>query len=366
MFTPIAQAAGARGSHGRSTCSPSLTCRSSPSTSALPTLLSQMANVQEAKQLATNRMPVFGCAPTQSSQPRTQWPHQQTPRCAAQQGANSQSKTALLSYTPSAGAPQTVAPRMVGAASFPASASTPRMNTGRATASRSFEVCDLQIGNQAFDPSNEAIKSQLVSKLGLSTNVTIEALQNSTGGLNEGTWRLRSASGHDLILKLVNASRGEGSRYLNLHRSHPGIAQDPVLAFPLKVFNCSGGRGSKQYDLVVMKRAPGKTLADFIGSKWYRQGADSIMRVVKKVGSALREMHHRYRNGQHGDFQPSNIFYDDATDTLMFIDIADLGAQQSHHNDKQHFLEALRILSRAYGTQFMIDASAAFEAGYRR
>lgn len=230
----------------------------------------------------------------------------------------------------------------------------------------SFDVSEIQIGNQKFDPASEMVKSQLTSKLGIGTCLSVDALHTGAGGCNQGMWIMRTSSQREFILKLVSANRQEGNKLSTLVRNHPSIVKDPLLAFPLQVFHVIGAGGTKRYDLIVMDKARGRTLADFLGSKWYSQGADPVKRVMKKLGSSLREFHTRYRNSQHGDFQPSNIFYDEASDKLTFIDVADIGANQAHHSDKQHLLESLRILSRAYGSKFLADASGAFEAGYAR
>lgn len=228
-----------------------------------------------------------------------------------------------------------------------------------------FGVFEFQIGDQAFDPTTESVKTQLLSKLQISGPVAIDVLPNA-GGLNSGMWTLRSASREDLILKLVSASKAEGDMLLNLHRSHPAIIQDPSLSFPVQIFQCLGSDGRKRYDLFIMEKAHGESLADYIGKQWWVHGPAPVMRVLKQVGRSLRDFHTRYHKSQHGDFQPSNIFYDEAADKITLIDIAGMGAP-THHTDKEHFHEALKLIAPAYelfGAKFLIDASQAFEEGY--
>jgi hypothetical protein len=180
--------------------------------------------------------------------------------------------------------------------------------------------------------------------------------------LNDGVWTLKG-HGQDLILKLVTSSRQEGDKVLQLSAHHPDMLNDSLLAFPMQVARCVGADGTHRYDLIVMRRAQGARLGDYIGEKWYGGKSDSVMRLFQKLGSCLRKFHCRYRNSQHGDFQPSNIFYDEASDKFTLIDVADIG---SHNADKKHFLKSLEILSRAYGAKFLSDASRAFESGYQR
>jgi hypothetical protein len=213
-----------------------------------------------------------------------------------------------------------------------------------------------------FDPSNQMLKSQLLDILQVHGNASIEKLKTS-GGLNDGTWLVRGSRNKDLILKLVKAGRQEGEKLLKLSRKYPGLVHDEMLSFPLQVIHCLGTDGVKRYDLVVMQRAQGTSLGEFIGKQFYGGKTKDVMRVLRKVGALLSDFHMHYAESQHGDFQPSNIFYNESTDKVTFIDVADIGSQNA---DRQHFLKSLKILSQAYGAQFLAEATQAFERGYGR
>jgi hypothetical protein len=226
----------------------------------------------------------------------------------------------------------------------------------------SSQPAEIQIGNLNFDPSNTMVKSQLLALLGAPEDARIEKLSGNTGGLNEGAWTLRSQT-HDLILKLVSANRHEGEKILQLMRKHPSMMHDAALSFPVKVVHCMCATGLKKYDLMVMPRAQGIPLGDFIGEKWWSGKGTCVMRILQKLGACLRQFHSCYGNSQHGDFQPSNIFYDEAADKITFIDVADIG---KHNPDKDHFMSSLKIISQAYGANFFAEASRAFQSGYGR
>jgi len=185
------------------------------------------------------------------------------------------------------------------------------------------------------------------------------------GGRNNGCWSMHSGS-QELILKLVKASHHEGEQLLDLARRFPAIVHDPTISFPSHVFRCVDCSGAHRFDLIVMVRAAGVSLAEFICEAWYAKRVPQLMRVLEKLGSQLHEFHMRYCNSQHGDFHVSNIFYDKATDTITFIDIADVGSASSNLNpDKQHFLKSLQAICQSYGATFLAEASGAFELGYR-
>jgi len=229
------------------------------------------------------------------------------------------------------------------------------------SATSSFKAVELQIGRQPFDPNSATIKPQLLSLLGIHRNTSFSCLGSNSGGLNEGLWTLH-AHGQDLIIKLVGASRQESDKLVQLSARYPDMASDSMLAFPLQVVRCVGTDGTHRYDLVVMKRARGTRLGDYVGEKWYGGESDKLMQVLWKLGSCLRKFHSRYGHSQHGDFQPSNIFYDEDSNNFTFIDVADIGRQG---NDIEHFLKSLKILAGAYGPKFLCEASGAFECGYR-
>jgi len=230
------------------------------------------------------------------------------------------------------------------------------------TPSVTLKTAELQIGNTCFDPNSVGIRSQLLSVIGVPASSRIEELRSKLRRLER--WCVGIAwVWQDLILKLVSSTRQESEKLGQLSRTHPSMLHDSMLSFPSQVVHCLGTNGLKRFDLIVMECAQGVRLGDFIGQKWYSGQTACVLRVLRKLGSCLHEFHSRYGHSQHGDFQPSNILYDEAADKITFIDVADIGSRNA---DAQHFLKSLKILSKAYGSKFLAEASQAFEAGYGR
>ena len=56
----------------------------------------------------------------------------------------------------------------------------------------------------------------------------------------------------------------------------------------------------------------------------------------------------RYGKQQHADFQPSNIFYDEETNTFVFIDIGGIGAMVGESDQVCAFPQLLAVPELAY------------------
>jgi Ser/Thr protein kinase RdoA (MazF antagonist) len=229
---------------------------------------------------------------------------------------------------------------------------------------------DLLIGAGAFDPSQPNVKSQLTAKLGVGLNSVIQRMQGPRGGLNEGVWTLEDGS-RSFVLKLVKSRNGpasmptEAERLVQLSRQHPSVASDPALAFPQNIFRCLGACGDARYDLIVMRKAPGQPLADVIARKWHGGQASELMRIFELLGCFLADFHARYGNWQHGDFQPSNVFYDEATGKFTMLDVSDIAPQLGFaESDVEHFMKSIGLLARFFGPHFDVEARRHFEAGY--
>jgi hypothetical protein len=227
--------------------------------------------------------------------------------------------------------------------------------------SAGFGVEDLQIGMAACDPSQEPLRSQILAKLGLPQQARIERLSNNSGGLNAGMWVVEG-----LVLKLVRSQGmlSEADKFARISREHPSIANDPTIAFPVKVFRCIGHAGAHSHDLIVMRKARGRPVGDVLALKRSSGQLHDVMRILRQLGSFLSRFHKSYNNKQHGDFTPSNVFYDESCGTFTMIDIADLG-NSSSEGDMQHFCKSLQILSHSYGQQFYTEGRRNFEEGYR-
>lgn len=247
-------------------------------------------------------------------------------------------------------------------------------NSSRAPSSASLglEVGELRIDAGPFNPSHPSTRAQLVAQLGAGNNATIEEMQGFRGGLNEGIWFLRDhVREQEFVLKLVRGHRidpnlpTEAENLQKICREHPNVFADATIAFPIRLLNVIGQDGAKRYDLIVMQKARGLRLAEVIARKWYTGQAPQLMRILEKVGSCLADFHGRYGGKQHGDFQPSNILYDEERDAVVMIDIGGMGVPTTD-TDAEHFAKTLRLLAESYGARLVAEGLPCFERGLAR
>jgi len=156
----------------------------------------------------------------------------------------------------------------------------------------------------------------------------------------------------------------EAENCLKISREHPSVINDPVVAFPLKIFSCLDPGGAKRYDLLVMRRVRGERFAELIARKWYGKQIPHLFRIMEELGACLGGFHSRY-GVQHGDFQPSNIFYDEETGAVALIDVGGMGVPTTE-SDVEHFAKSLRLLSDVYGTRLSTEGLRHFERGYAK
>jgi hypothetical protein len=232
---------------------------------------------------------------------------------------------------------------------------------------------DLQYDTVEFDPAAVRCKLQLTSKLGFTQNARIESFKANCGGQNQGMWSISDAS-QALMLKLVSSRRHhpaiptETESFLKLAREYPSLVNDRDLAFPLKIFRCRGPAGRETHDLIAMRKACGECFTDVIFRKWQSRRSTELMQDFEALGCFLANVHNKY-GLQHGDFQPSNVFYDEASGHFTMIDIADLAPLNSslvRDGDVEHFLEGLRLLARCHGEQLRSEGARRFKAGYAK
>lgn len=230
---------------------------------------------------------------------------------------------------------------------------------------------DLILENDVFDPSEPRLCTQLAEKLGSFSG--IEAMKGFAGGLNEGVWFMYGEE-ETYVLKLVKCQRiachvpTEAENLERVRQQHPGIGADQTIAFPVKLCGCYSTDGTKRYDLIVMRKIPGERLAEVLGRWYYAQqepSEDPLLRQLwESLGRQLASFHERYGK-QHGDFQPFNIFYDEVTGAICFIDVGGMGIP-TMDNDVEHFREAMGLLKKGYNEQLMDDLTAAFIQGYKQ
>jgi len=226
---------------------------------------------------------------------------------------------------------------------------------------------DLAIGAGGFDPTQLGVLDQLRRKLACSANraVSIEETNDFRGGLNDGIWFLG-----DYVLKLVKSGRrhpacpSETETLLRLQKEHADVARDPSIAFPVAIFSCIGTNGDRKHELIVMRMARGTKLATLIALLWNANQHSKIWMILRRVGAYLANFQAKYGKTMcHGDFHPSNIFYDEASDAIVLIDLGTLGVANPE-SDADHFEKSLKILANNYGNSFEIEALRSFRTGY--
>jgi len=252
-------------------------------------------------------------------------------------------------------------------------------HAGSAPRSSGLRVEDFMVGGGHFDPTLPQTKKQLTAKLGVSSSSMIEELKGFRGGLNEGVWFLSDPArrpGEELALKLVTAQRKhevvptEAEKFVALYREEPQIARDPVIAFPICIFNLVGQNGSRRYDLIVMPKAPGESVSVHLAYMFGSGRFAEMNQLFHRIGSLLKGFHDRHGDRQHGDFTTANILYDEPSGALTLIDASTIDCMVSSkglcqtETDCQRFEKALGLLSREYGPQFFADGMHHFQAGY--
>mmetsp|Transcript_73689 Transcript_73689/g.239988 ORF Transcript_73689/g.239988 Transcript_73689/m.239988 type:complete len:743 (+) Transcript_73689:159-2387(+) len=266
------------------------------------------------------------------------------------------------------------APRVGKTAGAPSSRMAPGAGGRHINASgRPIEFGEISVGADKFDPAQPQLLQQLKQKLGLPQNATIVTMKGFTGGMNEGVWYAKCPGREDLVLKLVRCKRiaqnvlTEAENFAKLQQDLPGLIQDPMLAFPVKILSCNDRAGQKKHDLIVMKKIRGQRFAEWIGRKWYSNPSEKhqVYQKFEECGAWLAEFHANYGNSQHGDFQPSNVFYDEDLNTFCFIDIGGMCIPTTE-TDVEHFVRSLALLSENYGHEFAVEGRTYFERGYQR
>lgn len=230
---------------------------------------------------------------------------------------------------------------------------------------------EVPFSGMPFDPTGPALRTLIFEKLNVPANATIAQMRQE-GGLNEGMWVVTSAMG-SLILKLVPHERRhpvmptEAEQFVRLSRDHPAMFSDAALASPIKIFFCREQMREKpSLDLIVMRKAPGQCFSDVIGKRWFMNQRTELMREVHALGRFLGDVHARH-NMQHGDFTPSNVFYDEATGAFTMVDVSDFGPQvwDSVESDVERFCKGIQLMSRCYGPELYVEGRPQFERGYK-
>eukprot|EP00403_Amphidinium_massartii_P002682 CAMPEP_0178379138 /NCGR_PEP_ID=MMETSP0689_2-20121128/4785_1 /TAXON_ID=160604 /ORGANISM="Amphidinium massartii, Strain CS-259" /LENGTH=562 /DNA_ID=CAMNT_0019999225 /DNA_START=14 /DNA_END=1698 /DNA_ORIENTATION=- len=236
-----------------------------------------------------------------------------------------------------------------------------------------LELFKLQVGAGPCDPALPQIAAEVLEKLGAPEDTTVEQLKDNYGGMNLGVWELRHKSSElDLIMKSVKSERThanlptETEVLVQTCQRFPCMVTDASLCFPTKIFMCYGPDGRPQADLMVMRRAKGEQLSTVISQKIFEGRVEDLMDIVEKVGTCLGRFHSNYDGLQHGDLQPSNIYYDEESGEVNLIDLGRIGVSTNEQHDLVHFIKSLDMLSKSYGHDLTTSGMVRLKAGYAK
>merc|ERR1719487_70156 len=239
----------------------------------------------------------------------------------------------------------------------------------------------LRMDGDKFEASREL--PRILESLGLpaETRANVEAMTGFTGGLNEGVWFLTvEAPGLNgmthFAMKLVSSRRKYPTMPTEVENFHhmcmrwPAMRRDPTLAFPVKLLDCLPPSAKPTQNLIIMPRAIGTRLGDWLGLANARGQMDQIVASMESLGRDLRAFHEKYST-HHADFQPSNVYlgrlsgqqgYEGEQQNVL-IDIGGVGTAVGE-TDQVHFTKSLELLGKAYGADFVRSATDAFMDGY--
>jgi len=233
---------------------------------------------------------------------------------------------------------------------------------------------ELRLDGYQFDPFNPRTRSLLQARLGFAENSTIEASEDNSGSFNLGVWNVFSKETNGLVLKLVDNNRRHHTRatdaekFEKFRRQCPNLVGEFSMSFPVYIFQLRAANGQRQKDLIVMRKAPGLQLTHILFHKYHANELTDLLRIFKEFGSFMATIHRVYQGMQHGDCQPSNVFYDKFNGFFTLIDIADFGygpfIAEGGENDVEHFISGLKTLARWYGQKVISDAERQFREGY--
>jgi len=235
---------------------------------------------------------------------------------------------------------------------------------------------EFQMIDNAFNPNEPQLKVQLLENLGFPDSAEIEQLDDNSGAFNDGVWIVSGGLSFGLVLKLVphqqTTRKTDQEKYTNIQQLCPKILSEYSVAFPLKILQLSGPDGDRYKDLLVMRQAPGLQLTQHLYHKFNGGVIADLLKMFEEFGRFLKTMHQVYRvenrSMQHGDCQPSNVFYDEVSAGFTLIDVADFGfgpyLAQGGEDDVEHFVEGLSSLKAWYGQSLIDDCVDKFRKGY--
>mmetsp|Transcript_104298 Transcript_104298/g.162577 ORF Transcript_104298/g.162577 Transcript_104298/m.162577 type:complete len:705 (+) Transcript_104298:49-2163(+) len=235
---------------------------------------------------------------------------------------------------------------------------------------------EFQMIDNNFNPNEPQLKVQLLENLGFPDSAEIEQLHDNSGAFNDGVWIVSGGLSSGLVLKLVphqqTTRKTDQEKYTSIQQQCPKILSEYSVAFPLKILQLIGPDGDRYKDLLVMRQAPGLQLTQHLYHKFNGGLITDLLNMFEEFGRFLKTMHQVYRvenrSMQHGDCQPSNVFYDEVSAGFTLIDVADFGfgpyLAQGGEDDVEHFVEGLSSLQAWYGQSLIDDCIDKFREGY--
>jgi len=227
-------------------------------------------------------------------------------------------------------------------------------------------IVDVEVEDDWIDPSRSSLKPLILEVLGASPQATMQRMEKTHGGLNQGLWTVRDSS-QEFVVKMVTCTRfmglpTEAESFASLSMRAPKLAQDPSISFPVKIFHCRCSDGQLK-DLIVMRRFGGTSLADLIHSRLAAGRTWELGQELQAFGKFLAEFHERHQM-QHGDLQPANVIYDERSRQFSLIDVAEMGNPRIKETDAEHFVSGLRVMTKRHGPRAFEDCRKRFEVGF--
>jgi hypothetical protein len=227
-----------------------------------------------------------------------------------------------------------------------------------------------------FDPSRPQLKAKLLENLGLENAVFDKLDSDSSGCFNDGIWTVSDAITTGLVLKLVphhlSGRKADREKYKELQQRCPKIMKEFSLTFPLKILQLQEPSGAINKDLIVMRKAMGMQITQHLFIK-FQSGRDAELPIIfQEFGKFIKAVHLTYRvnnvSMQHGDCQPSNVFYDEFSRVFTLVDVADFGfgpyLAEGGEDDVQNFVDGLNTLTPWYGKSLIDTCAKHFRMGY--
>lgn len=231
----------------------------------------------------------------------------------------------------------------------------------------------IDLEGDIVDPSHPSLRPLILESLGFAETAVIKKLEGDQGAFNEGVWMMSDTNALGVVLKLVPHQRShpwratDSEKYANVQKWCPNIVKEYAFSFPLKIFELRSSSGICK-ELIVMRRAQGAQLTHHLFHKFHSGSLSTLMSIFRDFGAFLSTIHRVYRGAQHGDCQPSNVFYDESSGLFTLIDVADFGfgpyMAEGGENDVEHFVDGLKTLAQWYGNDVIADCERHLRAGY--